>query len=104
MFCLTARPERRSVWIEEQKVPAVLDILRSISSVHFCRGGHESMTFSHPAQKALNLELQLSCLCIQLYLQLPSEFIIAFSSIDHNGTKIMKGALQSQHTFQRLLT
>lgn len=45
MFCLTARPDRGILWREEQKVPAILDILTSISSVHFCRGGHVSMTF-----------------------------------------------------------
>lgn len=43
MFCLTARLDRGSLWREEQKVLAILDVLRSISSVHFCRGGHVSM-------------------------------------------------------------
>lgn len=43
VFCLTARLDRGSLWREEQKVLAVLDALRSISSVHFRRGGHVSV-------------------------------------------------------------
>lgn len=34
MFCLTARLDRGSLWREEQKVLAILDVLRSISSVY----------------------------------------------------------------------
>lgn len=63
MYCLTARPDRGSLWREEQKVPAILDILRSISSVHFCRGGHVSIVgfFFFPEKpSALNYSAPVS--------------------------------------------
>lgn len=66
VFSLTARLDRGSLWIAKQKVLSILDVLRSISSVHFCRGGHVSMTFFFPPPKALSLKSQLSCLCFEL--------------------------------------